>query len=148
MTIINVDHYVGRTVTAVNDLDNDDPADGVWEIVLDGDVRIINYAENYDAPDVSLVGMKFQSVVMSQEVTKLYFGSPDNPEGTIMHFDPIHYGINDPAREDIEGTVRPQAGAYALETPPHPDERAAEAAEEPAEAAPEPEELQELGDDG
>jgi hypothetical protein len=124
-------------------------------MVLEGDVRIVNYDDVYDMPDNALIGMKLETVVFDKGSTILHFGVRDqNGEllsSSQMHLDPTQYGINDPSREDIEGTVRPQAVPFEPETPAHPDERVQEGlagdAEEPAEDTPEAEGGTEQGQD-
>ena len=149
--MISLDHYVGRAVTAIN-YDTTPREEGAWELVLEGDVRIVNYDEEYELPDVALVGMKLETVILSNEATELHFGTRDqNGEllsSSLMRLDPMEYGIDDPGREDIEGVVRPQAGALRdLDVPAHPDERISEGPEEPAEATAEAEGGTEQGQD-
>jgi len=132
---VSLDHYVGREVKAVKGIEaHAEAQEAVWEIVLEGDVAIVNYDDDYDTPDDALIGMKLETVVFDAGSTILHFGTRDQDgellSSSKMHLDPMQYGINDPNREDIEGTVRPQATPFDPETPEHPDERVAEEPEE------------------
>jgi len=154
--VISLDHYNGRKVIAINDSDINgelpNGEEGEWEIVLDGDVRIICYDSLSELPDEVLVGMSLTTVVLSNDRTNLHFGRFDDQGNLVassqMFLNPMQYGINDPAREDIEGTVRPQAESLRdLSVPPQPDERIAEGPEEPTEGSADAEEVPEHPDD-
>ena len=152
---VSLDHYVGRAIVSINSIsaDNDDDFQaGVWEIVLEGDVRIVNFDPEYEVPDDALIGMTLNKVAISKDETCVYFGTADNPQASRMFLNPQEYGIDDPGREDTEGVVRPQAPDYRnLQVPPHPDERVAEGpsgdAQEVAEGTSEAEGGTEQGDD-
>jgi hypothetical protein len=132
MTPVHLDHYVGRKVTDIN------KRSGKWQVVLEGDTRIICYDENYEMPEKDvLLDKVFQKVTLSADVTQLYFGDEDNPASTTMTLPPLQYAISDPDRTDGE-PVRPQEGGYVHDPeedrPEEPAERIAEGPEEDAES--------------
>jgi hypothetical protein len=122
-----LDHYNGRAVEDVND------EDGEWQIVLEGDVRIINFADDYEMPDAEMMkALTFQGVgEMSVGSTTLRFGTNDHPNSTVMNLSPTEYGIADPER--FEGVLRPQAEGQ-VEPEPVPEEDAERLQEGPEEA--------------
>lgn len=134
--MLSLDHYVGRPVEKVVELDPED-GEGTWEIVLEGGIRIINFDEEYEMPDAGvLVGSNLNSVVLSAQETRLHFGTSDNPQATQMFLNPTEYGIADPNRDDIEGIVRPQTSdVRGIEEarPEEPAERLAEGPVKPSE---------------
>lgn len=101
----NLTFYYGRTVERVEINEGGDG--GEWAIVLEGDVRIENFDENYDVPEKALEGQKFSMAIFESSVTRLYFGTDENPRSTVMHLNPTEYGISDPAFGG--GIVRPQS---------------------------------------
>jgi hypothetical protein len=100
VTALALDHYNGRTVEDVN------RGEGEWQIVLIGNVRIINYDEVYEMPEkADLEGKMLQRVTMSNDRTVLQFGTNDAPMTVEAQLSSLHYGIADPDR--IEGVFRP-----------------------------------------
>lgn len=98
-----IDHYMGRIVEDVIP-----EAGGQWSIELQGGARIVNLNDQYDSPDDSLVGLKLSFQTLSNSMTTLYFGTDENPRGTVVFLEPTQYGIIDPNYEDGE-LVRPQS---------------------------------------
>lgn len=124
--MVNLDHYNGRNVVDVND------KEGEWQVILEGDIRIINFDEAYDMPDkADLEDKKLQHVTLSMDETKLYFGTDEFPLSTSMVLSPLEYGIGDAER--FEGVVRPQAGGLIEDMPVEPAERLADAPDEETE---------------
>jgi hypothetical protein len=137
----SLDHYNGR---AVEDVNNED---GEWQIVLEGDVRIINFADDYEMPDAEMMKtLIFQGVgEMSVSDTALRFGTNDNPNSTVMHLSPTEYGIADPER--FEGVLRPQTGQVEPEPVPEEDAERLQEGPEEADEGEAPPEGEEAADD-
>lgn len=85
-------YYHGQTVASVDEID-----DG-YEVVLETGVKIVVSGE--ESPGNALVGKAFMKTIMDSGMTKLYFGTDDNPLSTVMHLDPTSYAISDPNFED------------------------------------------------
>jgi hypothetical protein len=101
----NLTFYYGRKIERIEI--NEGGEGGEWAIVLEGDVRIENFDENYEVPSDALVGHKFSMAVLDGNTTRLFFGTDDNPQATVMNLNPTEYGIIDPNMGG--GLVRPQS---------------------------------------
>lgn len=140
----SLDHYNGRAVEDVN------KRSGEWQIILEGNVRIVNYDEDYEMPDKEMMTMlKLQSVSLSSSDTTLHFGTDDNPRSTVVHLSPMKYGIADSER--FEGVIKPQVGGverepYA-ELPEEDAERLQEGPESQDGGEPTPEEEEATGEE-
>lgn len=98
----DVTYYHGQAVDAVTE-----EGDG-WAIVLESGVRIVNLDEEYEMPEPdTLVGKAFMLTTLDSGLTRLYFGTDDNPHGTQVNLDPLKYGISDPTFNEGR-IVRPQ----------------------------------------
>lgn len=86
----DISHYYGRTVEDIGE-----EGDG-WYVELEGGIRIVNMDAAREMPDESLVGKKLSKSVMEASQTRLYFGTDDNPMGTVMYLSPTEYGISEP----------------------------------------------------
>jgi hypothetical protein len=118
MTVPSLDHYIGRAIEDVN------KRSGEWQIVLQGDVRIVNQDDNWEMPDKDvLVGKQLQRVTLDKGETVLYFGTSDVPNSSVIHLSPMSYGLADP--DKFEGIVNPQDPDLQrdLTVPPEPAER-------------------------
>jgi hypothetical protein len=118
MTVPSLDHYIGREVEDVN------KRSGVWQIVLQGSVRIVNQDENWEMPDKDvLVGKQLQRVTMDKGETVLYLGTSDVPNATVIYLTGTNYGLADP--DKFEGIVNPNDPDLQrdLTVPPEPTER-------------------------
>lgn len=117
MTVPSLDHYYGRNVEAVEQVE-----DGGWYIQLEGDVKIINLNELYEMPDQSLVGSQFSRSAFSNDMTRLWFGDRDNPQRIVMMLDPMTYMISDPNFNNgdpisPQARVVPEADEFEMSAP-------------------------------
>jgi hypothetical protein len=89
-----VDHYYGRGIVGINDLEGQD-GDETWEIILAGDVVIKNYDPDIPTPSQDLGGMVLVGAIFSELETKLRFRlGTEREEGVTL--DPNKYSISDP----------------------------------------------------
>lgn len=130
MNLPQPDYYHGRTVTAVEDAPG-----GLWDIVLDGDIRIRSFNPTYPKPvnededgneSSSLVGLQLQTTTLDANGTALYFGTKDNPGMARVNFEPEHYGIRDPRYGEDFVNSQMDAAGRVMETPPEPEGRTAD----------------------
>lgn len=124
--IPQIDHFMGYEVAEVGDHE-----DG-WYVEFEGGARIYSKDPNYEKPDEDIVGKKLSMQTLSGKTTRLWFGTDDNPRGTIMNLNPLQYTISKPDYNDGEqiSPQWPEELAVAGIEPSAPGERVVEGAEE------------------
>lgn len=104
----SLDHYYGRGVEGVEEIEDGATDENEWAIILSGDVRITNYDETLVPPELG--GLTFLMAVFSELDTRLTFGvaGPNaNPDLNVeVRLTPTLYSIIDPAIAG--GEVYPQ----------------------------------------
>lgn len=112
---VSVDYFTQRSVVAVTINEEGAEGDPFWTIEFEGDGKLLNFSPVYPAPE-NLVGKALNRTIMGgQEGLRLYFGTPDNPTGTMLPLDPMHYAISDP---DYTGGKVVFAQRSAINMPP------------------------------
>lgn len=98
---IAVDYFNGRAVAAV--LDGDDAKEAAfdegdvptWIIRFEGGGEIHNFAPTVTPPPRELVGLWLTLSTLEGAVTKMYFGTNQNPRQSQVRLDPTQYAIKD-----------------------------------------------------
>ena len=121
---MRLDYLFGRTVKSVQEGDGD----AEWCITLDGGATIVNYDPGYAAPDgPALEGLAFTSYDESTGAVRMYFGTNENPMGTVVHLPLDQYGLSDDTF--TKGEVVKPGSPEPQQLPPDPEEERRQHAE-------------------
>lgn len=126
---MQIDYLFGRRVEAVEEGGAEDAA---WNLLLEGGARIFVFDHGYAIPDApQVVGLSLNSFDRYRGQVRLFFGTSENPQGTVVNLPPGRYGVSDDTYTRGE-IVNPEAPTPVHVIPPDPEEeRRKQAAKEP-----------------
>lgn len=124
----SLDHLYGRSVESVDDGGQEEAH---WIIRLEGGSAIYNFDTTHDKP-AGIDKLGFTAAAFDKETTRLWFGTADNPRGTVINLIPTEYAVSDPVLTEGK-IVKPQAApeTQAPAVPPEPEDAADRTAEGP-----------------
>jgi len=122
---MQLDYLFGRRIESVEEGGADDAA---WSLVLEGGARIVVFDHGYGIPDAPAVeGLALTAFDRYQGQIRLFFGTDENPQGTVVNLPPGRYGVSDDVFTQGE-VVDPDAPPVVHPLPSDPEaEREAQA---------------------